>query len=134
MLLHLENGENIFAIFSLMKNFGSVLKQFIKRLFSSTTSPKPDMPQHKGIIAFDIASQKILWTNNEFCLFFLQATIKFMDSNKDLKKVISMHLDYFSGELIKEFGNDHKKINTLQKSSGRMKKIGVRIFIPKFFK
>ena len=66
---------------------------------------KPDMPNHKSIIAFDINSKKILWQNNSYVF----ATVYNDRVYCFVQRFDSKHyysLDYMSGNLIEELGTD----------------------------
>ena len=77
---------------------------------------KPDMPNHKSIITFDINTASVLWQNNEL-------TYLFYNSGKVVCfKQLFERRDYFllnalTGELIAELGDDHEKVNELRDDS-----------------
>lgn len=113
---YIENGKNIFCDFQLNEKCWVGIEEIYKDIIFFHYFPKPDMPHHKGIIAFDIASQNILWTNNEFSFLFADEE-KVYGFKQGFEERYFSSLDYLSGELIEEFGSDHKKINALQKSA-----------------
>ena len=113
---YLENGENIFHDLQLEEKCWIGIEEIYKDIIFFHYFPKPDMPHHKGIIAFDIVSQNILWTNNEFSFLFVNED-KVYGFKQGFEERFFSSLNYLSGKLIEEFGSNHKKINTLQKIS-----------------
>ncbi len=113
---YLKNGENIFCDLQLDEKCWIGIEEIYKDIIFFHYFPKPDMPHHKGIIAFDIVSQNILWTNNEFSFLFANAE-KVYGFKQGFEERYFSSLDYLSGGLIEDFGPDHKKINALQKIS-----------------
>lgn len=124
---YLENGKNIFHNLQLEEKCWIGIEEIYKDIIFFHYFPKPDMPHHKGIIAFDIASQNILWTNNEFSFLFV-SNDKVYGFKQGFEERFFSTLDYLSGELIEEFGPDHKKINTLQKISENEKDWGSYLY------
>ncbi len=57
---------------------------------------RPDLPGHKGIIAFDIKSQSILWENEDSFLFASDDKLIFMALESGIKSIFSVN--YLSGE------------------------------------
>ncbi|MFA5806042.1 MAG: DUF4905 domain-containing protein [Melioribacteraceae bacterium] len=113
---YIENGENIFCDFQLDEKCWVGIEEIYKDIIFFHYFPKPDMPLHKGIIAFDIASQNILWTNNEFSFLFT-SDYKVYGFKQGFEERYFSSLDYLTGELIEEHGSDHKKINSIKKSA-----------------
>lgn len=113
---YLENGENIFCDLQLDEKCWVGIEEIYKDIIFFHYFPKPDMPLHKGIIAFDIESQNVLWTNNEFSFLFVNND-KVYGFKQGFEERYFFSLNYLSGELIEEFGSDHLKINALQKTA-----------------
>jgi len=112
----LENGENIFSDLQLDEKCWIGIEDVYKDTIFFHYFPKPDMPHHKGIIAFDITTQKILWTNNEFSFLFAGED-RVYGFKQGFDERFFSSLDYLSGGLIEDLGSDHKRINALQKSA-----------------
>lgn len=128
---YLENGKNIFHDLQLEEKCWIGIEEIYKDIIFFHYFPKPDMPHHKGIIAFDIAAKNILWTNNEFSFLFVSNN-KVYGFKQGFEERYFSSLDFLSGELIEEFGSDHKKINALQKISENEKDWSLYIY-PKTF-
>ena len=124
---YLENGENVFCDLQLDEKCWVGIEEIYKDIIFFHYFPKPDMPLHKGIIAFDIASQNILWTNNEFSFLFANDE-KIYGFKQGFEERYFSALNYLSGELIEEFGSDHRKINALQKTAENEKDWSVYLY------
>ena len=57
--LFIENGKSIFSNLQLDEKCWIGIEDIYKGIIFFHYFPKPDMPHHKGIIAFDITAQKI---------------------------------------------------------------------------
>jgi len=117
---YLENGKNIFCDLQLDEKCWIGIEEIYKDIIFFHYFPKPDMPHHKGIVAFDIASQNVLWTNNEFSFLFVNGDQVYGFKQGFEERYFST-LNYLNGELIEELGADHKKINALQNSAANEK-------------
>lgn len=109
----LESGRVIFADLQLEEKFWLGIEAVYKDIIFFHKFPKPDLPGHKQIIAFDIASQKILWINNDLSFLFVNDN-KVYGFQQGFEERYFFSLDYLNGELIKEFGGDYRTINELR--------------------
>ncbi len=105
--------ENIFSDIQLDEKYYLGIEAVYKDIIFFHKFPKPDLPGHKQIIAFDIASQKILWTNVDLSFFFIDDNLVY-GFQQGFEERYFFALDYLSGELVKEFGDDYKTINALR--------------------
>lgn len=74
---------------------------------------KPDMPSHKSIIAFDIFSQSILWQNDNYVFSFVFEDKVYCYQQRFESRVF-FALDYLTGNILEDFGNDVTVINQLK--------------------
>lgn len=109
----LENGRAIFANLQLEEKFWLGIEAVYKDIIFFHKFPKPDLPGHKQIIAFDIASQKILWINSDLSFLFVNDNMVY-GFQQGFEERYFFSLDYLTGELIKEFGGDYRTINELR--------------------
>lgn len=112
----LNTGKPVFADLQLEDKFWLGIEAVYKNIIYFHKFPKPDMPGHKQIIAFDIASQKILWINNELSFLFIDEDLVY-GFQQGFEERSFYALDYLNGELVKEFGNDYKTINAFRAKS-----------------
>jgi hypothetical protein len=68
------------------------------------------MPGHKGILAFDLLEQKIIWQSEDYSFLFIHEDVLY--SYKQHFEGRSFYkLDYHTGNLIEELGSDTTYIN-----------------------
>lgn len=110
---NLERGDKYFSDFQLDEKFWIGIEAVYKDILFFHKFPKPDLPQHKQIIAYDIASEKILWTNADLSFLFINHDLVY-GFQQGFEDRYFHALDYLSGEIVKDFGNDFKTINMLR--------------------
>ncbi len=81
---------------------------------------KPDMPRHRGVIAFEINTQKILWINEELAFLFPYGN-KIYCYKQGFEERYFYALDSLTGELIEDLGNDFQLVNSLRGKSDSQK-------------
>jgi hypothetical protein len=112
--LNIESGKKIFKNFQTEEKFWIGIETVYKDVIYFHKFVKPDMPQHTGIIAMDLNEQKILWENfNNSFLFTWKEKVYVFQQNFERRKYFS--LDYKSGNLLENFGDDAGKINSVKK-------------------
>jgi len=65
----------------------------------------PDMPQHQGIVALELQTGKLLWSNNDLTYWFTYGSSIFVHRMMFDKRVAS-ELNLKTGELMREFGEE----------------------------
>ncbi len=81
---------------------------------------KPDMPGHKGIIVFDISTQKVLWKDEQYLFSFIYDDKIYAFKQKfEGREFYSLNLE--SGDVIEELGEDYEKINELRSTAETQK-------------
>lgn len=111
--LNIESGKKIFKNLQLDEKFWLGIETVYKDVIFFHRFTKPDMPQHNGIIAFDINGQKVIWKDDNRTFLFIKDekvyTFQQMFENRQ-----HFTLDYISGEVIEELGSDSASINLLR--------------------
>jgi hypothetical protein len=106
----LESKKEVFTDLQLDEKFWIGIEKVYKGIIFFHLFVKPDMPDHKNIIAYDIAGNKILWQNEEYSYLFLyNGKVYCFQQQFEGRKFFT--LDYKSGELIEEIGNDVERVN-----------------------
>jgi hypothetical protein len=123
----LESGEKLFTDLQLEEKYWLGVEAFEEDVILFHTFPKPDMPQHRGITAFNVLLQKVLWQNNEYSYLF-QMEGKVYGFQQGFEEKHFAAFDLTSGKLIEDFGNDFKKINSLRAEADSKKNWDVYIF------
>lgn len=114
------DGGKIFSDFQLDDKCWVGIETVYKDIIYFHRFPKPDLPIHAGIIAFDLASQKILWTNEELSFLFAYED-KIYGFKQGFEERYFYSLDYLDGNLIEDFGNNHARINSLRNEANSAK-------------
>ena len=112
--LNIESGKKIFKNFQLEEKFWIGIEALYNDVIYFHKFVKPDMPQHVGIIAMDLNEKKILWENvNNSFLFIWKEKVYAYQQMFEGRKYFS--IDYKTGNLLEDFGDDAGKINELKK-------------------
>jgi hypothetical protein len=111
--IEIDSGKKIFSDFQLEEKYWTCIESVEEDIILFHKYIKPDMPMHKGIIAFDIASQKIIWSNDDYNFLFAgEQKIYCYKPLFEGRNYYSVGLN--SGEIIEDLGSDHKSINLLK--------------------
>ncbi|MEN8191436.1 MAG: DUF4905 domain-containing protein [Bacteroidota bacterium] len=111
--LHLNDGKPIFTQLQMEEKYWLGIETIYKDIILFHKFAKPDMPGHKGIFAFDINTQNVLWENEEYAfLFLLDKKIYAYQEKFEGKKVSTLSVE--TGELIEDLGNNPPNINNLK--------------------
>ena len=112
--LNIESGKKIFINLQLEEKFWIGIEAIYNDMIYFHKFIKPDMPNHVGIIAMNLNEQKILWENfNYSFLFIWKKKVYCFQQMFEGRKYFS--LDYKSGNLLEDFGDDVGKINEVKK-------------------
>ncbi len=114
--LNIFTGEKIFSDFQLQEKFWIGIEKVYKDIIYFHRFAKPDMPGHKDIIAVDLNTQKIIWENTEYAFLFIKDEKVYC--YRSLFEGRSFYsLDYKTGKLMEEPGNNSAEINQLREQS-----------------
>lgn len=119
--LEASTGEEIFRNFQLEEKFWVGIETIYKDVILFHKYAKPDMPGHKEIIAFSIMEQKILWHADNFSFLFIHDD-KVYAFRQKFEGWDFFSLDYRTGEVIEELGNDAQSVNSIRDSIDEMEK------------
>jgi hypothetical protein len=111
--LKLDDGKILFKNFQLEEKHWIGIESVHDNLIFFHKFRKPDMPGHKGIIAFDILNKKIIWQNDDL-LFFLAKDDSVFAYQSTFEGRQYFDLDINSGTVIKELGSEFSQINNLR--------------------
>ncbi len=101
----IESGKKIFNEFQLDEKNWCGIEAIYKDIIYFHLYGKPDMPDHKSIIAFDIKSQTILWKNDSY-KFSSVYEDKIYCFNQGFELTAYYTLDYLTGDVIDDLGTD----------------------------
>lgn len=114
--LQAENGNIIWKNFQLDEKYWIGIETIYKEIIYFHLFKKPDMPGHKSIIAFDINSKKELWRNDDL-VFLLIDNDKVYVYQQLFEGRKFFTLDYKTGNLLEDLGEDTNRINLLREKS-----------------
>jgi hypothetical protein len=103
--LETETGKVIINSCQFEEKFWIGIEDFYKDIIFFHNYSKPDMPWHKGIIAYDINKKKQIWHSEEYIFLLIYDNNLYCYKNK-YEGRIYYKLNHKTGELISELGND----------------------------
>ncbi len=111
--IDLNSGESIFSNIQLDEKCWIGIEDTYGDNIIFHEFAKPDMPGHKGIIVFDIPTQKVLWKDEQYLFSFIYSGNIYAFKQKfEGRDFYSLNLQ--TGEVIEKLGEDYKKINDLR--------------------
>lgn len=114
--LDLNTGKKIFSSLQLEEKFWIGIETIYKDIVYFHKYMKPDMPHHKGIIAYDTITNEILWENKDAVfLFILENKLYCFRELFEGREFYS--LDYRNGKLLDDFNENTAEINLLREES-----------------
>lgn len=110
--LDINTGGEILGSYQAEEKFWIGIETVYKEIIFFHKYQKPEMPGHKGIIAFDIKSKKTLWTNPDLS-FLLLKDEKIYCFEPLFEGRNYYVLDYKTGEILEEPGDISGRVNSL---------------------
>ncbi|MFN3693946.1 MAG: DUF4905 domain-containing protein [Ignavibacterium sp.] len=98
--LNLQTGNKIFTDLQFEEKYWIGIEKIYKDVIFFHKFERPDLPKHKGIVAFDIKSQTTLWENENKFLFAGDDKVALVSNDFGITKIFLV--DYLSGEIISE--------------------------------
>lgn len=114
--LHIDNGKKIFKHLQLDEKFWLGIEAIYNDVIFFHKFVKPDLPQHNGIIAYDINNKRIIWEDENRTYLFVkdEKIYAYRQRFEDREFVV---LNYLTGEVIDELGIDSEAINLLREDT-----------------
>lgn len=109
----LSDGKSIFTDLQLEEKIWLGIEAIYKDVIFFHKFPKPDMPGHREIIAFDIASQKVIWQNDKYAFSFVYQD-KVYCFTQGFEERFFYALDYLTGEVKEDLQNDFALVNSIR--------------------
>ncbi len=95
--VNIITGKRVFTDLQFEEKYWIGIKEIYKDVIFFHRFERPDLPNHKGIIAYDINSKKILWENPNKFLFSRDDKLVFVSNEYGISKYFLV--DYLSGEM-----------------------------------
>lgn len=119
--LDINSGREILGNYQADEKFWIGIETVYRKIIFFHKYQKPEMPGHKGIIAFDINTGKTLWTNPE--LSFLLLKDEKVYCFEPLFEGRNYYvLDYKTGEILEEPGDVSGRVNALMEEENSPEK------------
>jgi len=74
---------------------------------------KPDMPGHRGIFAFDINTQKVLWEDDEFAFLFMKEDLIYV-YKEGFEGRFFYTINIINGDVVEDLGQNPIEVNALR--------------------
>jgi hypothetical protein len=114
--LHIDSGKKILKHLQLDEKFWLGIEAIYNDVIFFHKFVKPDLPQHNGIIAYDINNMRTLWEDkNRTYLFIKDEKIYAFQQRFEDREFVT--LNYLTGEVINELGSDSDAINLLREDA-----------------
>jgi len=111
---NLVNRKEIFSGLQLAETYWIGIEKVLSKTILFHGFAKPDMPAHKGIIAFNIDTQKIIWENPNYnFLFFWENKIYCFIQKFEGREYFTV--DSLTGNFIEDLNLSDNEINELRK-------------------
>lgn len=114
--LEISSGKKLIKDFQLDEKNWIGIESIYKDIVFFHTYGKPDMPAHKSIIAFDVLTKTVLWQNNNYVFLFVNDDKVYCYQQRFESRVFYA-LDYLTGNIVKDFGDDFETINQLKEKA-----------------
>lgn len=98
--LELLTGKKIFSDLQFEEKYWIGIEKIYKDVIFFHKFERPDLPNHKGIVAFDIKSQTTLWENDNNFLFATDDKVVLMANEFGITRLLLV--DYLSGEMLSD--------------------------------
>jgi hypothetical protein len=108
----LKSGKIVFKDLQLEEKYWIGVEKIYDEKIIFHQYQKPNMPEHKKIIVYDIYQNKILWQNDDL-LFLSIIGNKIYAYKKKFEGRDFYILDFLTGEIIKEIVNAEKEISEI---------------------
>ena len=128
----LFSGKKIFSEHQMSEKFWLGIEAIKDDIVFFHRYAKPDMPGHRGIIAFDINSQKVLWENETYAFLFLKDELIYVYQERFEGRGFYT-LNIGDGEVIEELGDIPDEINVLRDEAERSVDYSSYVFPEKYF-
>ena len=114
--LHIDSGKKIIKHLQFDEKFWLGIEAIYNDVIFFHKFVKPDLPQHNGIIAYDINNKQTIWEDkNRTFLFVKDEKIYAFQQRFEDREFVT--LNYLTGEVIDELGTDSDAINLLREDA-----------------
>jgi hypothetical protein len=120
-LFDIRKGKKIWKDFQLDEKFWIGVEDIYKDVIIFHKFGKPDMPSHKELIAVGLEDKKPLWKSEQYEFLFIYDD-RIYCRIKGFEKHNFVTLDYMTGAVTEELGDDYLKVNEFKALADRTDK------------
>lgn len=113
--LKISDGKIIFKNFQMDEKYWIGIEAVHNSTIFFHKFRKPDMPNHKGIYAFDLLNQKIIWQSEEFVFQLADGDLVYA-FQPTFEGRNYFALDIHNGEVVQNLESNYGKINNLREN------------------
>ncbi|MBK7104273.1 MAG: DUF4905 domain-containing protein [Ignavibacteriae bacterium] len=110
--IDLTSGKSILKNFQMEEKFWIGVEKIYDEKIIFHQYAKPNMPEHKKIIVYDIQQKKVLWQNDDL-IFLTILDSKIYGYKKKFEGREIIVLDFHSGEIIEKIENEDEKLKSV---------------------
>ena len=114
--LSIDSGKKILSNFQLEDKFWVGIEDVNDDIIYFHKFAKPDMPKHRGILAFDVISKELIWNNPDLSFLF-RYDDKIYAYREKFEGKNYYSISSITGEIIEDIGSNHAQINFLRNES-----------------
>jgi hypothetical protein len=111
--IHKENGSVVWQDVHLEEQWWTGIETVHRDVVLLHEYAKPDMPEHKKIIALNVHDGTLLWRNDELHFLFVHQG-KVYAARDLFEKRLFFELDCMTGQVLTEFNSDAATVNTIR--------------------
>lgn len=114
----IPNGKQIFSGHQMGEKFWLGIEAIKNDTVFFHRYAKPDMPGHKGLFAFDINTQQIIWEDEEHAFLFIKDNLIYV-YQEGFEGRYYFTLNEKTGEVVRELGQNSTEVNLLRDEAER---------------
>jgi hypothetical protein len=114
--LFLDSGKKILSDFQLDDKFWVGIEAVQDDIIFFHKFAKPDMPKHRGIFAYDLSKEELVWQNPELIFLFVLDSKIYVYKEKFEGRYYYC-LNSINGEILEDIGENYEQINNLRSES-----------------
>jgi len=114
--LSLDSGKKILSDFQLGDKFWVGIEAVQDDIIFFHKFAKPDMPKHRGIFAYDLSKEELVWQNPELIFLFVLGN-KLYAYKEKFEGRNYYCLNSINGEILEDIGEDYEQVNNLRSES-----------------
>lgn len=130
-LVDIASGKVLWKNFQLDEKFWIGVEAIYNEVIVFHKFGKPDMPSHKEVIVYNLNDHSFIWKSDEYEFLFIHND-KIFCRIKGFEKHKFVTLNYLTGELIDDYGDDFLAVNEFKYASENSDKFAGYLYAEEF--